>query len=279
MGRIEKRKLEREIKKNDKRNTTNNINKIWYDKLPLDKKIYIENFIKNRAIENDSLIISILDKCTAAAIDDFIDINLVDIKNIISHSDNYIADYKYFLDIEGEEGFNMIENEELRKNVEDKIKLHLANGIDKAKGLNLLKKEFNLPNAELSDMWAACKPVAPKKTRNTPIENIDVKSKEIETVGPAKEKSKLRVIKVIEEVQGEYGTYIKSQDGVTINGICYIGKDKVKEEKDIILKEYENKMNIVKKKMEELDIELKKIREQGTKEIEKYVELENVFDL
>jgi hypothetical protein len=247
--------------------------------LPFDKKLYVENFIESRAIENDNLIIAILDKCIAAAIDDFIDIDISEVKEIISHGDEYIADYKYFLDKEGEEGFNMVENEELRKKVESKVKQYLAGKMDKAKGLNLLKKEFNLPNAELSDIWAACKPVASKKTRNISSENAEIKPKEITAVGPTKEKTKLKVVKVIEEVQGEYGTYIKSPDGVTIDGVCYIGKNKVKEEKDIILKEYENKMNIVKKKMEELDIELKKIREQGTKEIEKYVELENVFDL
>ncbi|MFA6889777.1 MAG: tRNA (adenosine(37)-N6)-threonylcarbamoyltransferase complex transferase subunit TsaD, partial [Bacilli bacterium] len=62
-----------------------------------------------------------------------------------------------YLDKNGyEEGFNMIENDVTREMIIDLINEAIKQGVSKVKCMAKLKKVYNLPAAELSDMWVKC---------------------------------------------------------------------------------------------------------------------------
>jgi hypothetical protein len=304
MDRVERRRLERDLQKEDKRN------KLWYDKLPIDRKMYIERCIEARTIHNDNLVAAIMDRCFVGAMDDNLDISSEDIKKIINESNEYIADYKLYLDKEGYEGgFNMIENLELREQVMVKIRGYMSGEIDKARGLRLLKKEFKLPNAELSDLWIECKPGGAVKNmkkdkskqekflEEVAIENEKILNKDIskdfdkgidqvisekveeETVVDCVKRTKLKVVKTTVELVGEYGTYLKGSDGVRIGDKHYSDLGVVEEEEKSLRGSYEASMRSIEEQIAGLNAKLDLIRIEGMAKLESYTELREVFSI
>lgn len=266
MDRAEKRRLDRSNTKNQK----------WFENLPLDKKIFIGNLIEKETSINDNILTDIMDRCFKSAIDDNIEINNEELNKIIKESNDYIAEYKEYLDKEGYmEGFNMIENVELRDQVTTKIKEYMSKNIDKAKSLRLLKKEFNLPNAELSDLWLSCK----NETVNKYDKAMGVEPKEIVVDSEIKKKSKLKVISTVKEVEGEYGTYFKSATGVSIDNKQYKDVAEVNAENDILTNEYLDIVKSINKQIKHLNAELRICNETHELKCKKYDELRDVFDL
>lgn len=282
MNRAEKRRIDRTEK--------------WFDSLTEDKKQIIYGIINEKIDSNNNMMTAISDICTVCALDDILDIDISKIRDVISRIKFYLVDYGEYLEKEGNGGITMIESKEVRDKVKTKIREYIRGKMDKARGLKLLKREFNLPYGELSDLWIECKNGDyPKNTDKVPEheeQNTESKSetaadqdkiisKEIEPekiVGPEK-KSSLRVIKVTTEVQGEYGTYIKSIDGVKIGNALYKNKDVVKREKDEVSIEYKTKLDAIKEKIEDLNKQFKELQDSGMKEIERFTEIESVFDL
>jgi hypothetical protein len=174
MDRAEKRRLDRNNTKNQK----------WFENLPLDKKIFIGSLIEKESSMNDNILTEIMDRCFKSAIDDNIYMNYNDLNKIVKESNEYILDYKIYLDKKGyEEGFDMIENAELREKVKNRIKKFISEKKDKAKGISIIKKEFDLPNAEISDLWIICRAEINNDQRAVKslekINNKNIKSKEI----------------------------------------------------------------------------------------------------
>lgn len=320
MNRSEKRQIERATQKNNKQKIKENaVYKQWFEELPLGKKLYIGRFIEQKTIENDNLVVSILDSCFMASLDDNLEIDVLDMKKIITESNYYIADYKKYLESKGNEGFNMIENEELKGKAKDKIKDYMSGKMQKAKALKLLKNEFNLPFTELSNLWIEVKeeqrincvnPHTAKKFINEVAADKEEKevceklAENMKKVFPQKEAEKviaekinigkiedlttdntgiklngLKVVNTIQEIQGKYGTYIKSSTGVRMGQKHYKDKLDVEEEINSLEGEYKARNIIIKEEIEKLNFELKEIEEKYTMESEKYAELENVFDI
>jgi hypothetical protein len=303
MDRVERRRLERDLQKEDKRN------KLWYDKLPVERKMYIERCIEARTIQNDNLVASIMDKCFVGAMDDNLDVDVEEVKQIINESNEYIADYKLYLDKEGyERGFDMIENVELREQVKAKIRGYMSGGMDKARGLRLLKSEFKLPNAELSDLWMECKPGGAvknmKKSKSkqekfleeVAIENEKILNKDIsenidkginqvvdenveEAVVDCVKRSKLKVMRTTVEVAGEFGIYLKGPDGVSKGDKHYNDLGVVEDEENAVRGEYEASMGSIEAEIAALNAKLNEIREEGMKKLESYTELREVFSI
>ena len=97
-----------------------------------------------------------------------------------------------------------------------KVEKMIENGVTKVKGMAELKKEYNFPAAELSDMWVECK------------ENLSTGSKK-----KGEEKvSNLVVVDISRKIQGKYGIYYKDNTGVQLEqGTSFKTKDEVIEEK------------------------------------------------
>jgi hypothetical protein len=185
-------------------------------------------------------------------------------------------------------------SEELRNEIKGRIKKFMKGKMDKARGLKLLKNEYNLPFAELSDLWLECKnsdcarEIDKVPVNTTPLEfyykkiedmGVAIVAKEPEKIVAPDRKNSLKVVKVTTEVEGEYGIYIKNNDGVKINGQLYSDIDAVKKEKVTLAAEYNTKMDGIREKIKALNDELKAIQDAGMKEIEKFTEIESVFGL
>ena len=166
----------------------------------------------------------------------------------------------------------------------------------------MLRNEFNLPFAELSDLWIECKEVSNTKKVKVPKEMVaeeSIKPKEIEKrvsgseikesthikVDPKSHitepitKKSLRIINVTTEIEGEYGTYIKNKDGITIDGKLYSDKYMVKKTQQIASSAHNVKMNCIKERIKALEKELEKIRILEHNERDKFEEIESVFNL
>lgn len=299
INRNQKRTLDRKNKKNistiekqtQKENKAILEGKQWYKNLPLSRKMFIGWFIEQKTIQNDNIVAATMDKCFMSALDDNTDLDILTMKKIIAECNTYLEDYKNYLEKEGNEGFNMIENEELRNKVKTKTKEIMAENKDKAKGLKKLRSEFNLPQAELSDMWAECKtegvsnPHTPKKVKEVAADKeekkIEVVNTKVKNVDSAKmeQKPALKIVNTIQEIQGTYNTYIKSSTGVRIGDKYYNDKSIVEEERQAIERRMEAKREDLRKQIEKLSKELGDITVNQRLEFAKYEELEAVFDM
>jgi hypothetical protein len=254
-------------------------NENWYKSLPINRREFIRKLLITKIVNNDEITAAIIDTCLLAAIDDVADLSVVKCKEIMSKSNEYMAEYKEFLESNKKEGFEMVNEKALNDKVKSRIKELRMVGTDKAKALRQLRKEFNLPNAELSNIWIEVKEDELKGGKNKVVaKDIDEGVKE-EVVVDKENKSKLKVINVVSEIQGEYGTYLKSDRGVEIGEKMYKDKTVVERIRKAAAAEYGHNMEVIKAQIEELNIQLKDIENNGIKDLEMYAELEAVFDL
>lgn len=271
MNRAEKRRIQRSGQKVEQ-NLTNSYekNKIWFDKLPSDKRIFIENYVEHMLNVGNELFMDIFNKCVISSLDDNLDINISESKKIIDTSSRYVVDYKKYIENKGNEGLNMIENIQLRNEIKNRIQEYRANKVDRASGLKKLRNEFDIPFAELSDLWIECKSEKiPKKKIISGVSNpSNLEPKPIDTTS----NDNLKIINVLKEVQGRHGTYIRSLDCVMINGVEYKDVDTVK-------KECKAQMDIMNKQIERLKDELKNLEHNTSVERDRYDELLMVFNL
>lgn len=298
MGRAEKRRMDRTEK--------------WFNSLSEDKRQTIYDIINEKINSNNLIMNAISDTCIIGAVDDIFEPEISDINKVITKVKEYMIDYGDYLEREKNGGIKMIENEELRNDIKVRIKKYISGKIDKARGLKLLRNEFNLPFAELSDLWIECKEVSNTKKVIVPKEMVaekNIKPKEIEkkvsglevkevekdkikpvcNVGVVNMKSNdiekpttkngLRIINITTEIEGKYGTYIKNKDGITIDGKLYSDKYMVKKTQQIASSAHNVKMNCIKERIKALEKELENIRTLEHNERDKFEEIESVFNL
>lgn len=262
MNRSEKRRIQRE----------NNNNEEWYNKLPYNRKKYISEIVKEHVSHNNDMLSSISDVCYISAFDDYLDADVDELEAIVSNVDFYFRDYEKYLSEKLNGGINMLANEELKIKVKEEMKKHIKKGDQKAKCIKEFNEVYDLPLAVLSDLWIESK-VELKGAGET---IRDAKKKEDKKV---KKDSGLEVVKVIEEIKGRYGTYVKSSDGVKIGDKLYNDKQLVTTEKDALAEKYKSRLDSIRREIALLNNELTEIETLGMKEIEKYTEIESVFDL
>lgn len=94
-----------------------------------------------------------------------------------------------------------------------------------------------------------------------------------------KSPSKLKVIEEIKKIQGEYGIYIKTIDGVKIDNITYKDIADVKEEKQAVQDELEVQNQELQKELEETNKKIKEVAELKIKENKRHEEIEDVFNM
>lgn len=280
MNRVEKRRTDRTEK--------------WFDSLTEDKKKIIYNIVNDKIRSNSSMMITISDICMVGALDDVLELNLMQIQEVMSKNNFYMDDYVKYLEKEKTGGIKMIENEVIRNEVITRIKDFMTKKVEKAKALNKLKNEFNLPYAELSDLWLECKSSKYVKPYDQTSKTIDamacglirepiVKNKHLSKV-PASEviiepikNSSLKVINTITEIQGEFGTYIKSNDGVKVGEMLYRNTEEVNNTKNIISSKYKTIMDEIQERIKDLQLALESNKELEIKENDRFAEIESVF--
>lgn len=293
MDRSEKRRQERE-EKHEQKFIDRNV--VWYDNLSPDKKEFVRRVALAKIQSNDRITAAIMDSCLMSAVDDIVGVEAVRVKKIIDISNEYMLEYKDFLDKYGDGGINMIEKAKCEVN--DKIRQYIKGKMQKNKAIKLLKKEFNIPDAELSNMWICCK--AENTTEEKSIKNAleyekkgnDIKDMDKEEpklksnselvdaefkTGP-QTNSKLKIVNIIREIHGEYGVYIVSNKGVKINGKHFDNLDIVNKNRVTLKNDYEKNKAFIKEQMDELNKQLKNIDIAYDTKLKKYDELEEVFN-
>lgn len=188
MDRAEKRRLERERQKlNGLNMKEDEVNRQWYSQLSVSRKIFIGKFVERRTIENDNLVAAIMDKCMFGSMDDNTSIDIKLMKKVVDDCNGYILDYKEFLDKYGDGGFDMIENETVKSIVKDRMIKYISEGITKVKAMAILKKEFNFPAIELSDMWVECKDELKVDVNDSEVKKINTEMVSSDTLNKARE--------------------------------------------------------------------------------------------
>ena len=309
MDRAEQRRKEREEQKiKEQWSAKDRVNMAWYKSLPVSRKLFIGKFVEQEAIKNDNIVAMIMDKCILAAMDDNTDLSIILMKKIIKEYNDYILEYKEYLDKYGNGGMDMIENVKIREEVKGKMKVMITDGLEKVKGMAKLKKEYNLPAAELSELWIDCKVEMDQEKKSKKVEkNIETEkaldkyiNEKLELKNPSDAKigtvvssydtnegfkievepSRLQVIDEVKVIKGAFGYYHKSKDGIRFSeGDELLNKDIA----------YKNKQSVVvsrNKVIKEIDTEICTLenrliilRKQKFDSESKFSELEQVFDL
>ena len=267
MDRAELRRKEREDKKEKEQwMAKDRVNMAWYKGLPVSRKMFIGRFVEQEAIKNDNIVAMIMDKCILAAMNDNTDLSIILMKKIIKDYNDYILEYKEYLDKYGNGGMDMIENVKIREEVKGKMKKMIGEGVEKVKGMAILKKEYNLPAAELSELWIDCKV---ELDQNRKGKKIGV------AIDPEKVNS-LEIVNEVKVIKGQFGYYHKSKDGVRFSegeklintDIAYKNMDEVEVASYKVFTDFnteilalEEKLESIKKQRDLTDVKFKEIKQ------------------
>lgn len=263
----------------------------WFNSLSDDKKQFILGIIDERSSSNIDLMLNISDICTNGALDDVLDVDINDIKNVMEKMKEYLTDYGEYLEKEKNGGMKMIKDQELRGQIKVKIRQLILGKMPKSKGLKRLRNEFNVPYAELSDIWIECKDETNKndktvimkakvddiKSKDASIKDLIIEPKTIETKPSTN--SKLKLICTVHQIQGKYGLYVVSkQNGLHVNDKAYDSITDMMEDRNNFDKEYAKRRDDLLKRIEELNNEINMINKAHETEMEKYDEIKEVFE-
>ena len=309
MDRAELRRKEREDKKEKEQwMAKDRVNMAWYKGLPVSRKMFIGRFVEQEAIKNDNIVAMIMDKCILAAMDDNTDLSIILMKKIIKEYNDYILEYKEYLDKNGNGGMDMIENIKVREEVKGKMKKMIGEGVEKVKGMAILKKEYNLPAAELSELWIDCKVELDQDKKLKKVEkNIETEkaldkyiNEKLELKNPSDAKIGtvvssyytnegfkievepvgLQVIDEVKVVKGKFGYYHKSKDGIRFSNGEKLINDNVtyKSKEDLASKSNEN-IEDMNSNINKLKDELSKAENKLQAYMDRVNEINQVFDI
>ena len=223
---------------------------------------------RTRTADTVGAYIELSTQCLVASLDDC-GFGVSDITQILAGMNLYIKDYTDYLN-KGD--YKMKDNADINLKVKEKVKILMKDGIQKAQGLRLLRNEFNLPNAQLSDLWIESKVELskhPEKADNL----LPVKTKG---------NDKLKVVSVVATVRGEYGTYYKSDDGVKIEGspdISYKAKDDIVNKRLVTIEDGNKQITMLTQQIEELKAKLAQSKKDQAEKVARLKEIECVFNL
>lgn len=283
-------------------------NEKWYNKLPLDKQLYIANMVKRKLDKIHADTTEILDSCFIGAMIEEKEMSLDDCIQIAKKANINMHDTMKILDSEGERYYMRVNNNELRTEIRLEAKAMLVSN-PKASTLDIsreLQKNYELPVKDLHIIVAEarkelkaeqkeqfCNEVGQEneKALNKEVaadeENkIAISVKEaIETLEVEQavfknhNKPKLKVKNVIQEVEGEFGVYIKSIEGVKTGDKVYKDITDVKHEIEVLESGTKATEDNINKEIEKLIKQKEELHNYKKQEFEKYAELEEVFSL
>jgi hypothetical protein len=285
LNRNQRRRLNVETKQENK---SVNEGTEWFKQLPPKRKMFIGYMIEQGVIKNDNTTAAILDDCFFSAMEDLTDIDYDSIVKIIDRANFYIFDCKEYLNRKGVTYMNKrqelmgqakvmakaIINDDPKKNNLDIIRI-MENDVD------LPKKDLN---AAISNARKEIKDLQKEQLlnefgqENEKILNEVSAGEEI----PVKEisiPSKLKIKNIVQEIEGQYNTYLKSAEGVKIGDKLYNDKSIVEEEKNAYLRHMEDKEQEIKQTIENLKQNLDERIKMKNAELEKFEELEEVFKI
>jgi hypothetical protein len=303
MSREDKRKQEREEKRKVKRQnkTIGDLQK-WLKSWTPEQKRLFSAVVEEEVNKNDKLTESTLDSCYIASMIDNLDLGLEKYIKVCKDANNYMLEVKEVFEKEGEGYFMKVNNKEMRIQIKKEAKAMLKSN-PQENTLNIsreLAKEYKLPIKDLHIIVAEAREeikaeqkVIPSHTEGKLQAALTNEGEHgLETIPISKEGSKLKKciidaeeiysgkfkIKTI-ELQGKYGTYSKSQEGIKTNQITFKDIKDLEQYKTGIRAEIEGEKDALKEQIEELQEKLTKINEDSKKEYRIIAEIEEIFKL
>lgn len=206
---------------------------IWEKSLNQEQLLLLTYAIKSEVKKLDDLISSTLDNCYGAAIGDYTDLSIKEIKKIIKKAYEYMEDSKNFIKESGMGWMNKIEkNEEVVKQF---LRKEMAAGTLKSNAITKAKKKFDIPAKDISNLWLIIKEEdqpekcvnnngAGTKKKNENKADTEVKKasnvitpKEVEKPIKINKKDIKDTFKIISKeitLEGEFGIYKITKNGV-----------------------------------------------------------------
>ena len=257
-------------------------NEEWYQNLPLDKHMFIEQRNKKRldAVQSETELI--LDSCYISAMIEEMEMNLDDCIRIAQKANVNMRITEQILKTEGENYYMKVNNEELRKEIRTEAKAMLKEN-PKASTINILKalkENYDLPNKDLHIIIAEAKQELKPKEE---AEKKDIESKITyddetgEITLSVKQEPQLKIKSI--EVEGKYGIYVKDENGVTADGNPIKDIETLNREKEGYLKRQYELVKSTKDKIKELEENLTKLEADKETEMRKCEEIEAVFEM
>ncbi|NFO48680.1 hypothetical protein FDB40_17670 [Clostridium botulinum] len=206
---------------------------IWEKSLNQEQLLLLTYAIKSEVNKLDDLISSTLDNCYGAAIGDYTDLSIKEIKKIIKKAYEYMEDSKNFIKESGMDWMNKIEKVE--KLVEQFLRMEMAAGTLKSNAITKAKKKFDIPAKDISNLWLLIKEEDyPEKCINfgnnkekgkilkkayTEVEKVSntITPKEVEKPVETNKKAvedNFRIISKEITLEGKFGIYKITKNGV-----------------------------------------------------------------
>lgn len=258
----------------------------WEKTLPKDKLMLIAYAIK---METDNLVKNIdlnIENCMGAAISDFTNFSIKQIKEIIRKSNEYMDDTSKFIKENGAGYMSKIEK--IEGEVKEFLRKEMAAGTLKSEAMAKAKKKFNIPAKDISNMWLIVKEeYFPELCNNRGVsvdQSLKVheerKKKAVESQNKAhteekevkgtnsqenkeknsekardtkKEEIKTNLVEITEvrKFKGQYGEYEKSKDGIKAGNENFNSVEEIEAYKVIIDKELEEERKTFEKQQAE----------------------------
>jgi hypothetical protein len=303
------------VNRQEKREKNRKTNKLqnWLNNLTPDQKKIIEMVIEEQIKRNDETTEKILEDCIKAAL--IKELNIIDTEKVINSFYEYLEEIKNMLEMKGD--YLEMREKKYKAEVIQRAKELLNQGFNMSTGVDeFLKVEF--PKVTMRDLtlwWSQAKiELNPKESvkdkdikinipaseeeKEEHLKTIITKSEELKEIEEAAKtevaepkflnpcKPVLKVVNTIQEIQGEYGLYIKSAEGVKTGLILYENIEDV--EKEITLtegkyavsqKEIETEMIELEERMERLKGSLDSLEKSKKKKLKVFEELKQVFNM
>jgi len=295
--RQELRRSERERIKNQK----------WFQNWTPSQIQFHKKMVSECVDEVEKITEEVLDSCYIAAMIESLDLSINKCIEVAKIANKNMNEVKEIIQKDGEMYFNMLKDEKLRSQIREEAKAMILQGGIMSTGVQQLRKSHNVPIKDLTIIWAEAKQeikeipnyangeikatlsnegeygfevlqyTVTEKEIEESMKNVSMKvSKEDLNI---KESTKLKIIEQTIKVQGEYGTYTKTAEGIKTENIFVKDKEDLKTYKKAVESEFDKGKEELNKKFEELQQERNKLNERANKNFNIIEEIGQVFNL
>ncbi|WP_236896968.1 hypothetical protein [Clostridium beijerinckii] len=300
MNRQQRRQIERETKQQI---LEYNNNLKWFQNWTPSQLEFHRNMVHEIEQKSFKDMEQIMDSCYIAAMIQELDISLEQAIDICGLADIHMNETREFIGKEGERYFMKANNDELRSGIKVEIKTLIKENrkINNLEIIRVLKETYDLANKDFQILCKEARQELEKEALKEIEEDIDkevnvevfkdgekvdlekveaptIEFKEVKDLNP--NKPKLEIIDTIKKIKGkDERVYIKDSEGVKIGDKHYKDITDVKYAIKVLESNTSATEDEINKKIEELKKQLEIEQDYKRKELEKYAEIEIVFQM
>ena len=287
----------------------------WFDSWSPQQMSFHKELVHKIVKESEERTELILDSCYIGAMLQYTEIELSQCIEISKLANENMEETSQYLNKE-RKYYNMINDEKLRSKIREEAKIMQSKGIKIAPGIKELRKTYDFPQKDIHIIWAEGKEeIAADQElkeiikKHIPKEQIPyvVTEKEIEeakewdnkvlnnkhelvpikrgltitstgiTANGSLKESKLKILE--QTIKGEYGTYIKSSEGVKTEKISVKDIKDLETYKNMVEADYNKGREELNKKLREIQAEIVNLDMRADKNFSIIEEIKQVFQM